>query len=140
MPSVTTVPSVPGPTQSAGGWWVRRKNGAPAGWCPPHPLAMSKVRRPVMTAPQANSSSATARLAGGGQKRSSGPTGSLPAVHHSKRRPPPSPSGLSGPSLGPAMNPSIDIESATTTLPTTPPLAPAPWKVARRGPATGGRH
>lgn len=42
----------------------------------------------------------------------------MPAVHQSKSLLPPSPSGLAGPSLGPAMNPSIDIESPVTTLPT----------------------
>src|ERR1035441_6495516 len=117
MPSVTTVPSVPGPTCWSGGSWVSRKKGAPTGCWPPHPLAMSKVRRPVMIAPHSNISPTTERLRAGCLKRSSGPTRSAPADHQSNSLPPPSPSGLPGPSLGPAMKPSSDIESPTTTLP-----------------------
>ena len=40
-----------------------------------------------------------------------------PPEYHAKSRSPPSPSGDPGPSLGPAMKPSSDIESPVVTFP-----------------------
>jgi transposase len=123
---VTRFPPVPGPVQRAGGLWVSRKKGQPTRGRPPQPRAMSKVRLPVMTAPEPKISLATARLRAGGLNRSSGPIRSVPAVHQSNSRPPPSRRGLPGPSFGPAMKPSSDTLRSATTGPT---FASGPWTV-----------
>ena len=65
---------------SVGGSWVTTKIGASIGWPSAQPLAMSKVRRPLIMAPApACHSSTIGRLASGGRSRSSDPTVSGPA-------------------------------------------------------------
>lgn len=53
MPSVTKWTVEFGRGQPAGMLWVKTKAG-PQEWFPPHPPATSKVRRPVMTAPNSD--------------------------------------------------------------------------------------
>ena len=49
--------------------------------------------------------------------RSTSPSGPLPAIHiHSCSRSPPSPMGSATPTFGPAVNPSRDIATSSTTL------------------------
>jgi len=111
----------------AGGRVVgEQEEGAADQGAPAQPRAMSKVRLPVMTAPEPKVSLATARLRAGGLNRSSGPIRSVSAVHPSNSRPPPSRRGLPGPSFGPAMKPSSDTLRSATTGPT---FASGPWTV-----------
>ena len=79
---------------------LRMKIGTPSWWSPPQPPAGSKVPRPATTAPVDMNSSMTWPLTPA--TRSDGA--------HSCRRWPPSPSPLSTVSLGPAMNPSRDMD------------------------------
>src|SRR2546421_4696014 len=88
--------------------------GTPSWWSPPQPLAASKVPRPVITAPVDMNSSTIWLLT-----LPCPPTASFgwcptPLKIHSCSRSPPSPSPLSGPSLGPVTNPSRDIDMDST--------------------------
>src|SRR6476619_6067279 len=89
------------------------KIGTPSWWSPPHPPAGSNVPRPATTAPVDINSSKTSPLTPAGRAISRWST-SPPVKAHSWRRWPPSPSPLSIRSLGPAMNPSSDIDISRT--------------------------
>src|ERR1051325_9235971 len=53
MPSITKCTVESGRGHPAGTWWVRT-NAGPQAWFPSQPWALSKVRRPVSTAPSSD--------------------------------------------------------------------------------------
>jgi hypothetical protein len=91
------------------------------GGLPPHPLVMSNVLRPVTNAPILLCASRRRSALCGETLNTISVPGSLysvsPLEYHAKSRSPPSPSGDPGPSFGPAMKPSSDIESPVATFP-----------------------
>src|SRR3954452_9692477 len=95
------------------------KIGTPSWWSLPQPPAHSKVRRPATTAPVDMNSWTTCPLTP--PRFNAGtpvPPASAPVRIHSCRRSPPSPRPLSGPSFGPVMNPSRDIDMDRTVADT----------------------
>src|SRR5215216_3753863 len=96
------------------------------GCLPPQPFVMSNVLRPVTIAPIEENASCSISAAWDETLNVISPLGATKSVspleYQSKRRIPPSPSGCSGPSFGPAMNPSSDIVSPEVTLPMSPVL------------------
>src|SRR5207244_2578410 len=95
-----------------GSWRATTKIGTPSWWSPPQPPAGSNVPRPATTAPVDMNSSYIWPLTPDGRPGTPEELlpGSLPDHSQSCRRSPPSPRPLFGPSLGPAMNPSIDMD------------------------------
>jgi hypothetical protein len=93
------------------------------GGLPPHPLVMSNVLRPVTNAPILLCASRRSPALCGEIMNTISVPGNLysvsPLEYHAKSRSPPSPRGCSGPSFGPAMKPSSDIESPVATFPMT---------------------
>src|SRR5215216_6540017 len=91
------------------------------GGLPPHPLVMSNVLRPVTNAPILVCASRSSSALAAEILNTISVPGILysvsPLEYHAKSRSPPSPRGRSGPSLGPAMKPSSDIESPVATFP-----------------------
>src|SRR3712207_2824142 len=91
------------------------------GGMPPHPLVMSNVLRPVTNAPILLCASRRSPALCGETLNTISVAGNLysvsPPEYHAKSRSPPSPRGRSGPSFGPAMKPSSDIESPVATFP-----------------------
>jgi hypothetical protein len=91
------------------------------GGLPPHPLVMSNVLRPVTNAPILLCAFRRSSALTGETLNTISVPGNLysvsPPEYQAKSRSPPSPSGDSGPSFGPAMKPSSDIESPVETLP-----------------------
>src|SRR5215218_5672633 len=83
---------------------------------------MSNVLRPVTIAPIEENTSCSISAAWDETLTVIPPLGTTysvsPLEYQSKSRIPPSPSGCSGPSFGPAMNPSSDIVSPEVTMPT----------------------
>ena len=100
---------------------VTTKTGTSKGCLPCHPFAISKVLRPITKAPivltdsrrwLALAAETLETISPLGQKNSVSPL-----EYHLNSRSPPSPKGFSGPSFGPARNPSSDIHNDTTTFP-----------------------
>ena len=91
------------------------------GGLPPHPLVMSNVLRPVTNAPILLCASRRSSALCGETMNTISVPGSLysvsPREYHAKSRSPPSPRGRSGPSFGPAMKPSSDIDNPVETFP-----------------------
>src|SRR5215208_5684535 len=91
------------------------------GCLPPQPFVMSNVLRPVTIAPIEENASCSISAAWDETLNVMSPLGATKSVspleYQSKSLIPPSPSGCSGTSLGPAMNPSSDIVSPEVTLP-----------------------
>ena len=103
MPSVTKL-TCGLHSPSVGASWVSTKMGASMGWPSFQPRAMSKVRRPLMPAPQSVCHAfTTGRLASGGHRYACTRLDSGPAPIQVNSRSPPRPSGNSMPSSGPAM-------------------------------------
>src|SRR6476620_6291158 len=119
-PSVTKMNGDPSVAHSCGTVWVTTKLGVPGGW-PPQPCAISKVLRPHTPAPYlANASFRTSALCGDTLSTiwpSEIGTSVLPLKYHVNSWSPPSPSPFSGPSFGPATNPSSDTVMLNTTFP-----------------------
>src|SRR5919107_3555074 len=120
-PSVTNVNGDPSETSSCGTVWVTTKTGTSKGCLPPHPLVRSNVLRPVTNAPVVLRVSRRSSALSGETLNTISVLGSLysvsPPEYHAKSRSPPSPRGASGPSFGPAINPSSDVECPVRTLP-----------------------
>src|SRR5215216_1585436 len=122
-PSATKVNGDPSETHCGETVWLTTKTGTSKGCLPPYPLVRSNVLRPVTNAPVVvrvwRSSSAVC----GETLNTISVPGSLysvsPAEYHAKSRSPPSPMGASGPSLGPAIKPSSDVECPVRTFPMT---------------------
>src|SRR5919202_1869004 len=93
--------------------------GTPSWWSPPQAPAHSKVRRPATTAPVDITSCTTCPFTPS-RTSAGGPVSppSSPVRTHSCSRSPPSPRPLSGPSLGPVMKPSRDIDMYRTVADT----------------------
>jgi hypothetical protein len=100
------------------------------GWLPPHPLVISNVLRPVTIAPillcASRRSSALCSETWNTISVPGNPYSVSPPEYHAKSRSPPSPSGDPGPSFGPAIKPSSDIESPVAAFPMFSPLPPFP--------------
>src|SRR5215217_2755189 len=94
---------------------------SPIGCLRPQPFVMSNVLRPVTIAPIEENASCSISAAWDETLNVIPPLGTTysvsPLEYQSKSRIPPSPKGCSGPSFGPAMNPSSDIVSPLVTLP-----------------------
>src|SRR5215210_4929582 len=120
--------------------WVTTKVGTPKGGLPPHPLVMSNVLRPVTNAPILVCASRRSSALCGETPNTISVPGSLysvsPLEYHAKSRSPPSPSGDPGPSFGPAMKPSSDIDNPVETFPMFM-LLPFVWSsISRTRPGT----
>src|SRR5262245_20143491 len=119
-PSVTKVKGDPCLTHSCGTVCVTIKHGVPGGW-PPQPLAMSNVLRPHTPAPYVPNASLRSSALCGETLSTILPSeigiSVLPLKYHVKSRSPPSPKPFSGPSFGPATNPSSDMVMLKTTFP-----------------------
>jgi hypothetical protein len=57
IPSVTKIIDESSRGQPSGMLWVTTKVGTPIGWCPSQPAALSKLRRPEISAPTFESAS-----------------------------------------------------------------------------------
>src|SRR3712207_4630485 len=94
---------------------------SPMGCLPPQPFVMSNVLRPVTMAPIESNAPRSISAAWDETSNVISPLGTTKSVspleYQSKSRIPRSPRGCSGPSVGPAMNPSSDIVSPEVTLP-----------------------
>src|SRR5688572_12672146 len=94
---------------------------SPIGCLPPQPFVISNVLRPVTIAPIVVNTPRSISAASDETSNVISPLGTTKSVspleYQSKSRIPPSPRGCSGPSFGPAMNPSSDIVSPEVTLP-----------------------
>ncbi len=120
-PSVTNVKGDPSLTHSCGTELVRTKTGTPKGCPPPHPWVRSNVLRPDTNAPVVRRVSARYSAVCGETMN----TISVQAacircrqpMYQAKSRSPPTPIGASGPSFGPAINPSSDIACPVRTFP-----------------------
>jgi hypothetical protein len=119
-PSVTNVKDDPWFTHSCGTEWVRTKTGTPKGCPPPHPRVRSNVLRPVTKAPVVVLVSRRYSAVCGATLNTISVPGSLysvsPPMYHAKSRSPPLPIGASGPSFGPAINPSSDVACPVRTF------------------------
>jgi hypothetical protein len=91
------------------------------GGLPPHPLVISNVLRPVTNAPILLCASRRSSALCGETINTISVPGSLysvsPPEYHAKSRSPSSPRGDPGPSFGPAMKPSSDIDNPVETFP-----------------------
>src|SRR6266511_5182413 len=116
MPSVTNVYEVPPSRFSlAADRWETTKHGAwNVGLSPQGPTPTSNTRRPITSAPT---------FAKDSTSNASASSGVLPENIHSWSLSPPSPSGRSTSTFGPATKPSRDTDNSTSTLPsgTAPP-------------------
>src|SRR5215218_6187799 len=97
------------------------EGGYAQGGLPPHPLVISNVLRPVTNAPILLCASRRSSTLCGETLTTISVPGSLysvsPPEYHAKSRSPPSPRGDPGPSFGPAMKPSSDIDNPVETIP-----------------------
>src|SRR3989442_12467332 len=120
-PSATNVNGDSSLTHSGGSLCVTTKTGTSNGCLPPHPPATSNMRRPETIAPVPRNMSTAASALSRESLRVIVPLGIInsvsPLKNHSKSLSPPSPKGRSGLSLGPAMNPSSDVENPAMTFP-----------------------
>src|SRR5919109_2594284 len=105
-----------------GSWRVRMKIGTPSWGSPPQPPAGSNVPRPATTAPVDMNSSTILPLTLPERRTFSRPPS---VMSHWCSRCPPSPRPLPGPSFGPAMNPSRDIDMYRTVADTAAPFGRA---------------
>jgi hypothetical protein len=123
---VTRFPPVPGPVQRAGRLWVSRKKGQPTRGRPPQPRAMSKVRLPVMTAPEPKGFAGYGPAAGWRLEPVIGPdplgVGGPPVEQSASAVA----EGVAGAIVLPGMKPSSDTLRSATTGPT---FASGPWTV-----------
>src|SRR6185437_896672 len=101
--------------------WVSTNTGTPKGCPPPHPWVRSNVLRPVTKAPVVLLVSRRYSAVCGETLKTISVPGSRysvsPPKYQAKSRSPPSPIDASGPSFGPAINPSSDVACPVRTFP-----------------------